>query len=287
MKAPQDLASIQKWFISIIEKPLTENQELAPLTERGNLVKEESIVVIQPSKTMQPYERMQVYNQQYWWRFYSIMQDQYPFLVRLFGYGDFNRQLVIPYLKSYPSKHWSLKPLGINLVKWLKKNYFESDRKLVINSSQIDLAFHRGFFKKPLKNVGIENNYQASLFMCRFKLQPFVELHSFNGDYMSFRDEFLKQDPQYWIDHDFPILKKDRQYHYITYRAPDGHMYWEEISKAQFILLKTFKKGATLDEACLVLEDNQNYFEEAIGNIQHWFKKWSELNLLAIRKKDK
>lgn len=283
MKAPQNLESIQRWFSSVITQPLTENQEVQALTIRGNCIKEESVDIIQPSKTMQPFQRIEVYNQQYWWRFYSIMQEQYPLLVRIFGYGDFNKLMVIPFLQAHPTKDWTLRTLGNGLVNWLKKNYTESDRNFVIKCATIDHAFHVGFVKKPLKKANKQIS-QDQLLNSIYKLQPFVFLLNFDANYLPFRDEFLKNDPEWWVENEFPKLLKNKKYFYLIYRAPDGYMYWEEISKVQFLILKAFKKGASLEEACAIIEDDQSYFDEAIGHIQEWFKSWSELNLFYIRK---
>jgi hypothetical protein len=166
----------------------------------------------------------------------------------------------------------------------MKKSYKEPDKSFVIKCAEIDHAFHTGSHKKnfkPHKNT----LSQEEIINAKYKLQPYVSLFSLNGSYLSFREEILTKDPQWWVDNDFPVLNKDRNYFYLIYRAPDGYMYWQEISKAQFLLLKAFKQGATLSEACGLLEDDEEYFLEAIDNIQYWFQNWSELNLLAIRKR--
>jgi hypothetical protein len=69
------LKELQQWFSSVITSPLDKPIEGA---ER----------FVAPSPTLEPNERMRIYNQQYFWRLLNVLHKSYPFLTRLFGYTD-------------------------------------------------------------------------------------------------------------------------------------------------------------------------------------------------------
>lgn len=278
--APRQLEEIQRWFGSIISRPLSEEQTSLQITPKGNFLSQEAPLFVTPSKTLRSHERIQIYNQQYWWRFYHILQESFPFVLRMFGYGDFNALLVVPYLQKYPSRKWSITLLGENMVKWLQEDYKENDRKLVLKAAKLDWAYHRGFFVKSKPSLLSPDD----LLGAKLRLQPHLFLMKSNDSFLKFRDAFLKEEVEYWLENDFPPLPKEEMHYFLIYRAPNGLMSWEEVTNTQYKLLSLFKRGSSIEDACSLLENDDSSYGEALQNIQSWFKHWSEQNLLYATK---
>lgn len=274
-KVPPRLKATQEWFGKIISSPLVADSKISELTPSGGNIKEEAEARISPSPTLKPYERIQLYNQQYWWRLISNMQDTFPFIVRLFGYTDFNDTIATPYLIAYPPSHWSLDVLGSNLPKWISDSYHANDKQLVHDAALLDI-FYLSLFFKPLLKVLSEDQFDSTIY-----LQPHVTFLEFPYEIVAFRDAMLEQEPDHWIDNPFPELKRVPQ-SLILYRSLKGHTTYKCLSSAEMTLLKLFQKGTTLDAVCEWIETQSSEFRSEVEqSLQKWFQDWTIRGILT------
>jgi hypothetical protein len=81
----------------------------------------------------------------------------------------------------------------------------------------------------------------------------------------------IKEDGDYWIDHDFPELKKGK-FFTALFRTRENDIGCEPLIGAEYLLLKQFQKGASISEACDSLENHD--FDEQELDIAKWFQKW-------------
>lgn len=280
-KLPAALAEVQKWFGGVITQPLQDNNTIAAIAPSGISITVEAKRYIQPSSALQSYERIQIYNQQYWWRLLTIMQENFPLVTRLFGYHDFNNAIAIPYLCAFPPHHFSLNCLGDRLLPWLKRHYRKKDRKLVYDAALVDSIYLHSFVTKSNAPLHLEENSEAFLSEKLF-LQPHVTLIELPYALLSFRKELLKQEPDYWIETPFPKLKKETA-RYLIFRTRHNMIAWKELAICEFTLLQRFKKGSTVDAACLWLEKQSIEIRaEAEAALQNWFREWTLQGLLSL-----
>ena len=286
LKVPAQLKKTQIWFGGIIGRPFDENSKINPISPAGQPMELEAALHIRPSPTMEPVARIQIYNQQYWWRLLNALQETFPLLTRLFGYHDFNQTIAIPYLYKYPPDHWSLGVLGDKLAKWVEEDYHATDKPLIYDAAAIDYAFTKSFTAYQNKRLGkdllpeqsLENLLSESLY-----LQDSIHLFEMNYDLFEFRTVFLKNDPEYWIDNDFPPLKKEKRYHFVLYQNHNRDISVREVSAEEYQLLNLFKTGSTVDSACEWLEQqNNDVYREAMKNLHLWFQNWVMLNWLTL-----
>lgn len=238
---------------------------------------EEAKKYILPSPTLEPHQRIEIYNQQYWWRLLTILHENLPHLVRLFGYTDFNQTIGFPYLCKYTPNSWSLNPLGNRVVEWLEKHYHEEDRKLVLNVARVDVAYNDSFFIAEHPPLSIDGSPDMSQMIDQpLTLQPTVSLYRMNYHLFPFRTEMMNEEPEYWVEHSFPELIKEEDVCTILYRNKSHNMCWEEIDLAEHFLLTLFQKGSTIAEACESLEhQNAELIHQAEENLVGWFQKWT------------
>lgn len=290
-KAPANLKKTQQWFGSIIGRPIDEESRMNPVSPSGFPMEEEAVDFIAPSPTLRPAQRIEIYNQQYWWRLLNALHETFPLVTRLFGYHDFNRSIAVPYLVKYPPQHWSLAILGKRLPQWIEEDYDASDKPLVLDSAIIDYYYTHSFMAKQRQPISMANlpveGDPESLLNHTLYLQDHIRLFEMNYDLFDFRFEFLKKDPEYWIDNDFPPLKKGKCYHFILYRTQRNDIAWKEISIEEYQLLKQFEAGTTIDAACEWLEhQNKSIFDEAMKNLHRWFQEWIVLRWLTLEGAD-
>lgn len=286
---PVDLLAAQNWFASIITRPISDDSCMDLVSPAGCPMEHEAAIYIAPSPTMQPHQRIELYNQQYWWRLITTMHETFPLVTRLFGYHGFNQEISVPYLMKYPPKHWSLITLGKDLTKWVDENYHANDKKLIYDAASLDWAFNDSFIAQQLKPLNLSNlpssRDEENLLIITMRLQPHIYLFEWNYDLFSFRNAFLDHDPDYWIENDFPELPKGRPYFFVLYRNSQNNIRWKEITAAEHTLLTIFEKGATIEQACTLLENQKNssIYDEATEHLQQWFQDWTTQGWLVAK----
>jgi hypothetical protein len=280
---PTRLLVIQKWFASKITRPLDENDRIVL---SASSEKEETAKLISFGAHLSPEECIEIYNQQYWWRLLSTLQEIFPTLVRLFGYNDFNRMLGVPYLQQHPPNHWSLNFLGKHLPEWIRGNYDAVDAPLVAYAADVDWASQACFFAPAFPSLTLQD-CSAEQFFERLSqplhLQPFLHLFNMPFDLFTFRENFLKEPVEYWLENDFPKLSKDRNYYFLVFRNLQGVIEWKEISIGEWTLLGLLKKGMSLQEACGHLEaQDDEIYDQASENITGWVSDWAKFQWLTL-----
>lgn len=271
MNPPESLLELQEWMSKFLIIPLREQGDLRlpifdPAIEREI---EEKMV---GGPRLSAAQKFAIHNLQFWFRMYILIQADYPGLMLLFGYGNFNREIVEPYILEFLPNHWSLDSIGDRLPLWIEKSYQEEDKPLILPISQIDAIYKRLLFTQALPAP--KNLHE------QYYLQPFVALLELEADFLPFREQLVQKDIKYWQENDFPSLDWSRKRKYAIYLFED-RIVWEELKLAEWILLKAFETGATLSDACDLLVGE--LAEEAEPQIVSWFQKWAERNWFAAK----
>lgn len=273
-KPPDSLLEIQKWFGKTISQPLLPSNLLPEISPFGTDTKREAEKYIAPSATLEPYQRVEIYHQQYWWRLLDSMHQNFPFVLRLFGYEGFNTQIAIPYLSCFPPTDWALCKLGLTLPDWINKEYRKEDQNLVLNASEIDVAAHISFWSKDLKPLDFDKMPQNEILEKKITLQPHVSLFHFSSDLFSAREQFLEQEVEYWNTHPFPEIIHKHSY-FVLYRSLSNTVKWKEVTFGEYKMLSYFKEGTSINEAIEMIENEA--YEEAIEQLFFWFREWTYL----------
>ena len=269
---PKNLLEVQKWFGSVITHPLLDN-EINPS------ISPQAAHHIRPSPFLEPGQRIQIYNQQYWWRLLSIMQESFPCVLRLFGEEDFDRTISVPYLQKCPPNHWSLNTLGDKLLKWVREEYKGEDKQLVYDAALLDLHYHNLFFQKHFPSLSAND---GDLTVKQLYLQPHVALLQFPYAIVEFRKQLLKEEPAYWLKHPFPELKKEPQF-ILLYRNLNGRLVCKNLSETEWSILHLFEKGSTIDGVCEWIEhESEAVRQEAEQNLQGWFGNWTVMGIFHL-----
>ncbi|MCB1111676.1 MAG: putative DNA-binding domain-containing protein [Chlamydiales bacterium] len=290
-KIPPALLQIQNWFADVITQPIDQESRINPIAPSGITIEKEAPKFIVPSPTLQPWQRIQIYNQQYWWRLLGVLQDTYALTVRLFGYREFNEKIAIPYLVKHPPHHWSLDALGDHLPEWVHDAYHENDKPLISEAVAIDHAFNHAFTAAeytPINRLSVTKQSDFSeLLNQKVFLQPHLHLFKLTYDLFPFRAQMLDESPDYWVDHDFPPLDKEGPYYYALYRNEENMICWKTIAQGEHALLHRFRNGTTIEKACQWLEkqDDQLY-NEAAEKLHIWFQEWTIRHWLGIPEHD-
>lgn len=275
---PSTLLEMQKWFGNTISLPLKEDHKL-PLSEE---LQKKAHDYITPNPHFAPYQRVEIYHQQYWWRLLNVLQTTFPFVTRLFGYTDFNELIAVPYLLKYPPKYWFLSGLGHYLPTWCQNDYHGSDRELVHSCASLDWAIEKAFWIKKHPETDFSTLSQEEILNQKLLFQPHVEILTLKGDFLSLREVFLKEDVDYWSSNPFPSLHCGNFY-YVIYRHLNNQVTWKKISYEEFYFLSQLKEGLTINEVCEKIEEEQGTcYETAQIELPLWFREWIYLKWFSL-----
>jgi predicted Zn-ribbon and HTH transcriptional regulator len=276
---PYTMLGTQEWFAKIITYPLDENNQIQSHSQEGMCVAEETAKYLTSGPTLKPHERIQIYNQQYWWRLLNALQVSFPLVTRLCGFHFFNEQIGIPFLLAHPPSHWSIALIGEKLPLWISESYQHPDQALIYHSACLDWAFSEGYTileAPPLDLADVSQRDPEAILNLTYYLQPYIYLFQWDYDLMDFRNAFLLHEVNYWTEHPFPKLKKRKDFYIALFRNKKNGISFRKISRPEYLLLNQFKEGATLSAACEFIEkQDEKIYKQTLKHMQKWLQEWA------------
>lgn len=275
---PKDLHQIQKLFAETAMTPFVFAEEVLC---QPNAYKKEMVKDMVPIKGISGRNRILNYNQQYWYRLFTVMQEEYPLLAYLLGYQEFNH-LVSDYLTDYPSHHYSLNFLSDDLPAFIQKNK-KWGKPIYIETITLERIFIKAFdalqAQDDLSMIPLSQEDLSILRDQGIGFQPSWYLFEENWNLVQLRKmvkmsedpEKLKEKPQkakgYWC-----IYRKQNR------------LYQEDLNRTQFLLLQQLSKGLSLIAAFEQLEDQIDATETALieKEVTNWFTRWVSLSWFTL-----
>lgn len=249
---PAKLQELQLWFGSVIASKISKENRLLPEAEARNF-REEAARYILPTKQLEPFERIGIYHQQYWWRLITVLQENFPSLTRFLGHEKFNDLIAIPYLLHAAPQTFALCRFGDTLLSFLKKNLKDPERQLLLSLAQVDWAMNKALW--------IKNAPPIALPIEKISLQPHVFLLKSSYDIFSFREQLLKNSA--------PAVVRGKFY-FLFFRERNNCFCWKYLSCEAYSALKCIEKTTTLKKLCRKYGDL----------LPVWLFEWTTLSIL-------
>ena len=115
------LLDIQRRMAAAVMHPLTRAETMLRKRRDGTSNQQEADSIIRPNDRLTSFERLEIYNRQYWFRLYTCFEEDFPGLKAIVGRAKFD-QLMRAYLTDCPSESFSLRNLGSRLEAWLEQH---------------------------------------------------------------------------------------------------------------------------------------------------------------------
>src|ERR1700683_208060 len=112
------LLTLQRKMVRAVMTPLTESKRMRQVAPDGRSLRRVSSQIIKPNPRLTAFERLEIYNRQYWFRVLSALAEDFPALRSVIGDRAFEA-MSVAYLTAYPSRSFSLRNLGSHLPEWL------------------------------------------------------------------------------------------------------------------------------------------------------------------------
>ena len=132
---------------------------------------------IKPNDRLTSFERLEIYNRQYWFRVLTCMTDDFPGVRAVLGEKRFDR-LSVAYLADCPSRSFSLRNLGSRLPTWMEKNprFVRPYARPALDMARLEWAQIVAFDElreTPLQPQDLVERFDPRM---KLRLQPYISL---------------------------------------------------------------------------------------------------------------
>jgi hypothetical protein len=170
------LLELQRRMAEDVQRPLTVDFAMQQQTEDGHSINELAASYVKPNDRLNSFERLEIYNRQYWFRVIGAVTEDYPALNAVLGAKRFD-SLVLAYLKENPSTSFTLRNLGARLPVWLEDHpeFAPTRHALLLDVARLEWAYVESFDRAAVAPLTLED-FAGLGADSRLSLQPHLQL---------------------------------------------------------------------------------------------------------------
>jgi Putative DNA-binding domain len=284
------LAALQRTMARAVMQPLTASERMQNRAPDGKSMRAYASRFIKPNDRLTSFERLEIYNRQYWFRVLSSMVEDFPGLRAVLGDRRFEA-MSKAYLVECPSRSFTLRNLGARLEGWLRKHpkWAGPKQALAVDIARLEWADIEAFDGKAepaLRPQDLRADAGAKL---KLKLQPYVRLLDLRYPVDDLLLEVRKED----TDTDFAsnafqerhkrkrvqaVAKLKPAEIFLVVHRVDDSVYFRRIEREEFVILRALRDGKSLGRAIdAAFRKSRVPAEERAGMVQQWFQNWAAL----------
>jgi hypothetical protein len=253
------LLELQRRMAEDVRRPLTADFEMQEAADDGRPVSSIAASYIRPNDRLSSFERLEIYNRQYWFRLVSAVSEDFPTLNALLGSRRFE-PLILAYLNENPSTSWTLRDLGAKLPQFLESHPELAGRRhrLAVDVARLEWAYvdaYDGKHHTPLTPAEAGAITPDS----RLFLQPHLRLLELSYPVDTLVLAVKKGAPEAEIVSSaatrleakarlrLPSMKQQRTW--LAVHRYEDSVYYRRLAKEAFLLLHALQSGATVSAA--------------------------------------
>ena len=284
------LLSIQRRMARAVMTPLTPAERMRAMAPDGRSLRKVAADIIKPNDRLTSFERLEIYNRQYWFRVLSAFAEDFPGLRAVLGERKFDAAAKA-YINNCPSTSFTLRNLGSKLEGWLRKNpkWAGSRQELALDMVRLEWADIDAFDGKAEPALKPEDLAGADPETLRLPLQPYVHLLDLYYPVDDLLLEVKKDDEDTdFASNAFNERHKQKRVRAVARLKPstiflavhriDDSVYFRRLELEEFLILKELRAGKTLSRAVdSALRKSAIASDDRPAQIQNWFQTWSTL----------
>jgi len=284
------LAAIQKRMARAVMQPLTRSEQMQHRAPDGSAMRKYAARFIKPNDRLSSFERLEIYNRQYWFRVLSALQEDFPGLHAVLGDRRFQK-MSEAYITDCPSQSFTLRNLGARLETWLRKHPLWAGKKqtLALDIARLEWADIEAFDGKSETPLRLEDLAGAADGNIKLKLQPYIWLLDFHYPVdnllLEVRDTAEERD---FASNAFQERKKRKRVQAVAKLKPaeiflavhrvDESVYFRRLDREEFAILTALQNGKTLARAIEIgFRKSKVPVEQRASAVQDWFQHWATL----------
>jgi hypothetical protein len=253
------LLELQRRMAEDVRRPLTADFEMQETSDEGSSVGAIAASYISPNDRLSSFERLEIYNRQYWFRLISAVSEDFPILNAVLGPRRFD-PLILAYLNKNPSTSWTLRDLGAKLPHFLESHPELAGRRhrFAVDVARLEWAYVDAYDRKHLTPIATEEA-QAIGPDSKLSLQPHLQLLALSYPVDGLVLAVKKRAPETEIVSSaanrrastnrlkLPAMRQKRIW-LAVHRFEDS-VYYRRIEREAFLLLSALRSGASVAEA--------------------------------------
>jgi Putative DNA-binding domain len=282
------LDEIQRTMMDATRQPLTAHEGMRQRARDGRSLRGVAESIIKPNDRLSSFERLEIYNRQYWFRVLSALAEDFEGLQLILGDRAFEK-LAIAYLQDCPSQSFTLRNLGSRLEQWLRTHpeHIAGVEDIVLDMVRLEWADIEAFDEGALPRL-TESDMATLGPDPQFRLQPYVRLleleYPVDAMLLAIRSqqrEFgmvsnaVEERAQRRRPRKRGLPKPERVF-LVVHRA-DNSVYFKRLDPDAFGILCALRDGKRLSEAVECMNWSDGLSEQTSENLQAWFALWSSL----------
>ena len=293
---PMNLAHLQREMAAAIMQPLESDESMRSHAPDGRSMAAVAESFIAPNSRLTAFERLEIYNRQYWFRVLGALAEDFPALQALVGVRAFEA-LSIAYLTAHPSHSFSLRNLGSRLVAWLTANpqWAGRRRRLALDVARIEWAFIEAFDSAERTPLTLEQ-IAALDANSRLALQPHLQLvaldYAADDLVLKLHDHQKRDTSEAGVRHDeaaAPARLPRLRLHptWLAAHRVDLSVYYRRLEREEFLTLAAIRLGLPLAEAIeSAFRDSPILPDRRPRRVRAWFASWAELGWICAPSPD-
>ncbi len=284
------LAALQRTMAQAVMQPLTPDERMQNRAPDGKSMRAYASRFIKPNDRLTSFERLEIYNRQYWFRVLSSMIEDFPGLRAVLGDKRFEA-MSKAYLVDCPSRSFTLRNLGARLEGWLRKHpkWAGPKQALAIDIARLEWADIEAFDGKAEPALRTEDLTAAAGAKLKLKLQPYVRLldlkYPVDDLLLDVRKEVEDTD---FASNAFQERHKRKRVQAVAKLKPaniflavhrvDDSVYFRRVAREEFVILSALRDGKPLGRAIdAAFRKSKVPAQDPAASVQQWFLNWSAL----------
>ena len=251
-----NLLELQRRMAEDVRRPLTSDFEMRRATEDGESTAEIAASYISPNARLTSFERLEIYNRQYWFRQVSAVCEDFPTLSAVLGPGRFDA-LILAYLHENPSTSWTLRDLGAKLPSFLeaRPEFAGRRHRLAVDVARLEWAYVDAFDRKYRTPLATEEAQRIGP-ESKLSLQPHLQLLELSYPVDNLVLAVKKGSPETDIVSGAASQRASRKrvnlppmrqtQIYLAVHRFDDLVYYRRLDKETFLLLGALRSGASV-----------------------------------------
>ena len=284
------LAALQRTMARAVMQPLTPSEHMQQTAPDGKSMRAYASRFIKPNDRLTSFERLEIYNRQYWFRLLSSMIEDFPGLRAVLGDRRFEA-MSKAYLVDCPSQSFTLRNLGGRLEGWLRKHakWAGPQQALAVDIARLEWADIEVFDDKAEPALRPEDLRAEAGAKLKLKLQPYLRLLDLRYPVDDLLLEVRKEDEDTdFASNAFQERRKRKRVQAVAKLKPakiflavhrvDDSVYFRRIEREEFVILSALRDGKALGKAIeAAFRTSRVPAEERAASVQQWFQNCAAL----------
>jgi hypothetical protein len=293
------LLALQRTMARAVMQPLSNSEHMQEKAPGGGKMRAYASRFIKPNDRLTSFERLEIYNRQYWFRLFSALAEDFPGLRSVLGDKQFDA-MCKAYIVDCPSTSFTLRNLGSKMESWLRAHPKWAGKKqsLALDIARLEWADIEAFDNESTSALRTEDLAAADAETLNLELQPYVRLLDLAYPVDDLLLAVRKEDDTDFASNAFSekrkkkhvraIAKLDPQPIYLVVHRVDNSVYFRRITPEEFAVLAALSKGKSLAKALdSAFRKSKMPPEEHAAAVQKYFQTWATLGWFCRPKQTK